>query len=95
MDTLVVYVGFAAIGGLLTGYLTGRFARFPISLALWAVCAGGLIIYANRLDAGDGPDSIDPILVLYGILLPFCACVVIASLIGMVARKVLADRTAP
>ncbi|ABD55672.1 hypothetical protein [Jannaschia sp. CCS1] len=92
MDLFTVFVGFGSIGGLLAGYLMGRFAS-PISvLALWAICAAALIAYANWLDAGSGPDSVEPILVLYGVLMPFSACVIVASLIGTVVRKVLGAR---
>lgn len=93
--TLTVLLGFSVIGGILVGYLVARLRGRRVMMMIWAACAIALLLSVMWLEGGTGQASLDPIVILYGILIPFCASLFVASLIGAVVRMVLRDKTAP
>ncbi|WP_224815312.1 hypothetical protein [Hasllibacter sp. MH4015] len=94
MNLLIVIVAFAAIGGILAGYVTARVGPAWTIFALWVACAGATMGYAMFLDTDTGRGALQSPLVLYGILIPFSMCVVVSSVIGAGVRVFLSRRGA-
>ncbi|MBL4629119.1 MAG: hypothetical protein JKY00_14005 [Roseicyclus sp.] len=92
---LVVVIGFAAIGGILAGYVTARLGPRWMIWVLWAGClliGLGAVLWMQSLPNGGGADGV---VILYGILAPFTGCAFIAGIIAMVARAAIAGSKDP
>ncbi len=86
---LVMLIGFAAMTGLLAGYLTARLLPPFAIWVLWAGCAALVaiaFIWSQNTEASGGFDTI---VILYGIVVPFAGCAGVAGLLGLVARAAL------
>lgn len=90
METGVLIVGFVIIAGLLAGYITARIGPRWMLWTLWAACAAAaatVLVWAQ----GAPPETLAPALILVAVILPFSGCTVVAGLIGLVARRLMAD----
>ncbi|MEX3014856.1 hypothetical protein [Gymnodinialimonas hymeniacidonis] len=87
MDTLVLYIGFAILAGMAAGYMTARLGTRRMVLALWS--ASALTIAAAILWSDAHGGNVDAILVVYGMLVPFAGCAIVAGALGLAVRSVV------
>ncbi|MBF9043854.1 hypothetical protein HKCCE4037_10990 [Rhodobacterales bacterium HKCCE4037] len=88
MDTLVLFIGFSILAGMAAGYMTARIGSRRLVLALWS--ASAIVIAAAILWSDAHGHSYDAILMVYGMLVPFAGCAIVAGALGLVGRGVAA-----
>lgn len=90
MNQIVLFVGFSVIAGLLAGYMTARLGSRRMVWALWGV--SGSIVIGAVLWSGAAADraGLESVLLVYGILLPFAGCAIVAGILGLAVRRILA-----
>ena len=88
MELLVFIIGFACFGGLLAGFAVARLCPRRMLWTLWAVgiAAGGITAMMPQWQYETG--GLLGTIILFGAILPFTVCAIIAGLIGLVARRV-------
>lgn len=87
MEPLVFIIGFACFGGLLAGYSVARLCPRWMLWTLWAVgvAAGGVTAMMQAAQSETG--GLAGAIILFGAIIPFTGCAIVAGLIGLVARR--------
>ena len=88
METLVLFIGFAILAGLAAGYMTARLGSRRMVLALWS--ASAVVISGAILWSDYHGQNVDAILLVYGMLVPFAGCAIVAGALGLAARSIAA-----
>lgn len=88
-------IGFAAIAGILAGFLTARMAPLRIFLGLVGICT--LAFAALFLWASVPSADVDgfTVMIVFLAFVPFTICVLVAGGIGLLARRIVTQREAP
>lgn len=87
--SLTLLVGFAAIGGILAGYVTARLAPRRALWWLWGASILAPVLFYLWSKVAVVLDPFAFVFILVGGLIPFAACAIVAGLIGLVIRRTI------
>lgn len=82
-----LFVGFAAIAGILAGYITARIGTRWMLFALWGASTLLCLLMLTLTYSEDMDEALVGIYILFGLMVPFTACAFFAGGLGLLVRR--------